>query len=59
MFDEITILAVDDDSMNLEMLDVMLSDLDCTLLKAENGLRALEILETGAAIDVIEYLPPF
>jgi putative two-component system response regulator len=53
MFDEITILAVDDDCMNLEMLDVMLSDLDCTLFKAENGLQAIEVLETGAAIDVV------
>lgn len=53
MFDEITILAVDDDVMNLEMLDVMLSSLDCRLLKAGNGQQALEILEANDRIDII------
>lgn len=53
MFDEIRILAVDDDCMNLEMLEIMLTELDCTLLKAENGLRAMEILEAEPRVDVI------
>lgn len=53
MIDEVTILAVDDDCMNLEMLDVMLSELDCKLLKAVNGQNAIEILESGAEVDVI------
>ncbi|MFA7405369.1 MAG: HD domain-containing phosphohydrolase [Pelobacteraceae bacterium] len=53
MFDEITVLAVDDDSMNLEMLEVMLSDLDCRLVKACNGQQALDLLETEPHIDVV------
>ncbi len=53
MTDEITILAVDDDCMNLEMLDVMLSELNCTLLKAENGQQALHLMETEPQIDVV------
>lgn len=52
MFDEITILAVDDDSMNLEMLDVMLAKLDCRLLKAENGQQAIGVMESEN-VDVI------
>jgi len=31
MFDNVTILAVDDDSMNLELLEIMLSELECPL----------------------------
>ena len=53
MFDEVTILAVDDDSMNLKMLEFMLSELDCRLIKADNGQQALDMLETEPNIDVI------
>ena len=53
MFDEITILAIDDDSMNLEMLELMLSDIDCTVIKAGDGLQALNILEASSNIDVV------
>ena len=53
MFDTITILAVDDDIMSLGILEVILSDLGCTLLKAGNGLEALKLLEQEPAIDVV------
>jgi putative two-component system response regulator len=53
MFDDIRILAVDDDSMNLEMLEMMLTELDCTIFKASNGLRALETLEGEPHIDLV------
>lgn len=53
MFDEVTILAVDDDSMNLEMLEFMLSELDCRILKAEHGRQALDMMEAEPHIDVI------
>ncbi len=53
MFDEVTILAVDDDGMNLEMLEVMLTELDCRILKAENGQQALDVLDLEPNIDVI------
>jgi len=53
MSDEVTILAVDDDSMNLEMLEVMLFDLGCRVLRAENGQQALDLLETEPDIDTI------
>jgi len=53
MFDEITILAADDDNMNLVILEAMLSELDCRLLKAGNGLLALELLESNPQIDVV------
>ena len=53
MFDEVTILAVDDDSMNLEMLGVMLAELDCRLLKAANGQQALDLMDANPAIDVV------
>jgi len=53
MIDEITVLAVDDDNMNLMMLDVMLSALDCRLLKAVNGAVALEMMGVEPNIDVV------
>jgi phosphoglycerate-specific signal transduction histidine kinase len=53
MVDEITVLVVDDDSVNLEMLELMLSCLDCTVLKAGNGLQALNTIEAYPYIDVV------
>jgi len=53
MIDEVTVLAVDDDKMNLKMLDVMLTALDCRLLKAGNGQQAIELLEREPNIDVV------
>jgi len=53
MFDEVTILAVDDDDMSLQMLEVLLSELECRLLKAGNGQEALDLLEIEPNIDVI------
>jgi putative two-component system response regulator len=53
MVDEILILAVDDDDMNVEMLDVILSDMDCKVLKAGNGLEALQMLENHPDIDIM------
>jgi putative two-component system response regulator len=53
MIDEVTILAVDDVDMNLDMLDIMLSDTGCTFLKASNGQQALDILAKNPSIDII------
>ncbi len=53
MHDEMTILAVDDDAMNLDMLEIMLSKLNCRILKAENGRHALDILESEPNIDLV------
>jgi putative two-component system response regulator len=53
MFDNVTILAVDDDSMNLEMLELMLSELDSRILKAGNGQEALRLMEQEPDIDVV------
>jgi len=53
MFDDVTILAVDDDNMNLKMLEIMLSELGCKLLQAGNGLQALGLMEAAPNIDVI------
>jgi putative two-component system response regulator len=53
MRDDIIILAVDDDSMNLEMLEIMLEDLGCTILRAEHGQAALESLRTHPTVDVV------
>ena len=53
MFDDVTVLAVDDDDMNLEMLDIMLSELDCRILKAANGQQALDFLGSEPLIDVV------
>lgn len=53
MFDTITILVVDDDTMSQEILGVILSDLDCTQFLAGNGREALELLEREPDIDVV------
>ena len=48
-----TILAIDDDNMNLEMIDIILSDTDYRILKAGNGLEAIQVLEGNPDIDTI------
>ena len=53
MLENVTILAVDDDDMNLEMLDIMLSDSNCRILKAGNGLEAIKVLEDNPEIDTM------
>ncbi|MDD2364688.1 MAG: response regulator [Desulfuromonadaceae bacterium] len=53
MFDDVKILAVDDDTMNLDILEVMLSDNNNRLVKAENGQMALDLLRSEPDIDVI------
>ncbi|HIJ95143.1 MAG TPA: response regulator [Desulfuromonadales bacterium] len=53
MNNDVKILAVDDLALNLELLEVMLSQLDVTLLKAVNGQVALDILAQEPEIDAI------
>ncbi|HIJ95820.1 MAG TPA: response regulator [Desulfuromonadales bacterium] len=53
MFDNVTILTVDDDSMNLEMLELMLSELGGRILKAGNGREALLVMEQEPGVDVV------
>jgi putative two-component system response regulator len=49
----VKILAVDDLQMNLEMLEIMLSELECTFLKACDGTAALEVLKDNQDTDTI------
>lgn len=53
MNSDVTLLAVDDMPMNLEMLEVMLTELDIQLLKAGNGREALDILGQACQVDAI------
>lgn len=54
MFDKITILAVDDVDINLEMMKIILSELgDVDFLEARNGWEALKILKSSPAIDTV------
>jgi len=54
MIDEITILAVDDVALNLDMMRHMLSDLsDLDFLEARNGYEALKILQRSPTIDTV------
>lgn len=50
---EVKILIVDDVAMNLDMLEVMLSDIDATIIRAENGQEALNLLEQNQDTDAI------
>jgi two-component system alkaline phosphatase synthesis response regulator PhoP len=40
-----TVLVVDDNLQNLELLQVYLEDIDCRTIPAHNGLEALEIIK--------------
>lgn len=54
MFDTVTVLAVDDVEMNLEMVRVMLGSLgDIYFLTARNGREALAILQATPAVDIV------
>jgi len=53
MNSEVKILAVDDLALNLELLDIMLTQLGVCLLKAANGQEALAILEQEPQVDAI------
>lgn len=48
-----TILVVDDDDMNLEILSFILSSTFCKVIKAQNGLEALKQLDGSLEIDVM------
>jgi signal transduction histidine kinase len=49
----ITILLVDDDPMSLEMLAIVLSPLNCRILKAASGEEALATIDTEKKVDLI------
>jgi CheY-like chemotaxis protein len=53
MFSDRTILIVDDDMRNVFALSKALQSRGIKTLKAENGLRALEILEQSHSVDLI------
>ena len=53
MVDGTVVLAIDDDNMNLEMLDVILSSADRRIIKASNGVEAIRLLDLNPDIDVI------
>jgi putative two-component system response regulator len=53
MFEDVTILAVDDDILSLAILEGMLSEQDCRFLRATNGQQALDLLESDPHIDVV------
>jgi putative two-component system response regulator len=53
MFDDIKILAVDDDNFNLQIIKAMLEDVSATIYTAANGKEALELLESTPGIDIV------
>ncbi len=54
MLETMTVLAVDDVELNLELIKLVLKDLgDCELLKARNGREALSLLEMNPDIDIV------
>ena len=48
-----TVLIVDDDMRNIYALTTVLEDLDVRVLHAQNGRRAIEVLESTAGIDIV------
>jgi len=48
-----TVLIVDDDMRNIYALTTVLEDLDMKVLHAQNGRRAIEVLEATPGIDIV------
>jgi len=53
MFENKTILIVDDDMRNMFALSKLLKDRQMTVLKAENGKKALDLLNKNTGIDLV------
>jgi len=53
MFDDIKILAVDDDNFNLQIIKAMLEEVSATIYTAGNGKEALELLDATPDIDIV------
>ena len=53
MSDEVTVLAIDDDSMHTELIELIMSEVGCRVLKCYNGLQALQMLEQHPEVDAI------
>jgi CheY-like chemotaxis protein len=50
---KISILAVDDEELNLDIMKECFEDTNCNYITASDGVEALKILEAGTKIDVI------
>lgn len=48
-----TLLIVEDDIDIYEYLQILLSEMDINILRAENGVKALELIDSGAKVDII------
>lgn len=53
MFDDIKILAVDDDNFNLQIIQAMLEGVSSTIYTALDGQQALDLLEATPGIDIV------
>lgn len=53
MFEEFTVLLVDDDNFNLMIMQAMLEETNATILTARNGEQALEQLTTNPQVDIM------
>lgn len=53
MFDEFTVLLVDDDNFNLMIMQGMLEETNATILTARNGEEALQQLEANPQLDIM------
>ncbi len=47
------VLLVDDNNAALTLMAVSLKELGCSILSAENGKEALDILHSGASVDLV------
>lgn len=53
MFEEFTVLLVDDDNFNLMIMQGMLEETNATILTARNGEEALQQLEANPQLDIM------
>ncbi|GFO62894.1 response regulator [Geomonas paludis] len=53
MFENVKVILADDDPLNLDMLETMLQQFECTLIKAGNGQEVIDAISAHPQVDLV------
>ncbi|WP_224984590.1 HD domain-containing phosphohydrolase [Geomonas agri] len=53
MFEDVKVILADDDPLNLDMLEKMLQQFECTLIRAGNGQEVLDAISAHPQVDLV------
>ncbi|QWV93955.1 response regulator [Geomonas oryzisoli] len=53
MFENVQVVLADDDPLNLDMLEKMLQNFECTLIKAGNGQEVIDAISAHPRVDLV------